>query len=262
MVAAPASFDRLRAELDLWAEAGRRATLWWRDDDAVAVTPDLERLRELSMGAGIPVGLAVIPVLAEPSLGGWLPGWPEAAVLQHGIAHADHARPGERKIELGGTRDPAGILSDLACALRDMSGLAPLPFLVPPWNRVAPDVAWRLPAFGYRVLSAFGPRPSSPPAGLSVVNAHVDLMRSRGRGFLGEEEALAAVAAHLADRRLGTADPAEPTGLLTHHRVHDAACWSFLERFLDFCAGQPSVCWASPRGFIPSGPPAGGPETG
>jgi hypothetical protein len=46
-------------ELDRWEEAGRVAQLWWRDDDAVAPTPALDRL--LDVAAGIPLSLAVIP---------------------------------------------------------------------------------------------------------------------------------------------------------------------------------------------------------
>ena len=38
------SWDRLEREIDAWAAAGREATLWWRDDDAVAATAELERL--------------------------------------------------------------------------------------------------------------------------------------------------------------------------------------------------------------------------
>lgn len=37
-----AMWDRLAAELDRWDAAGRRATFWWRDDDAVAPTPALD----------------------------------------------------------------------------------------------------------------------------------------------------------------------------------------------------------------------------
>jgi hypothetical protein len=248
-----AGFDALRRELDLWAEAGRPATLWWRDDDAVAVTDDLRRLRALSEGAEAPVGLAVIPTLAEPSLGGWLAGWREAAVLQHGISHADHAAPGERKVELGGTRDPADAVGDLVAAFRAMGPPSPLPFLVPPWNRIAPGVVDRLAAAGYRGLSAFGPRPAALRAGLVVVNCHVDLMLSRGRGFLGEDAAVAALCGHLEARRRGAVDPGEPTGILTHHRVHDAECWRFLDGLLDLCARHPAVRWASPRDFLAAG---------
>ena len=57
-------------ELDQWGEAERVATLWWRDDDAVAPTAGLERL--LSIAGGVPVALAVIPSVAEPELAVWL----------------------------------------------------------------------------------------------------------------------------------------------------------------------------------------------
>ena len=42
-------------------------------------------------------------------------------------------------------------------------------------------------------------------------------------------------------RRLGEADAAEPTGLLTHHPAHDAPAWAFLETLLDRLAGHPAV---------------------
>ncbi|MEK9660397.1 MAG: hypothetical protein VW644_01455, partial [Alphaproteobacteria bacterium] len=42
-----APWDALAAELDVWAAAGRTATLWWRDDDADAASPALERLLAL-----------------------------------------------------------------------------------------------------------------------------------------------------------------------------------------------------------------------
>ncbi len=44
----------------------------------------------------------------------------------------------------------------------------------------------------------------------------------RGKGFIGEAAALAAAQRFL--------DAEEPVGWLTHHAVHDAAAWKFLER--------------------------------
>ena len=41
----------LEAELDLWQAAGRTASFWWRDDDAVAATPALSRLLALPESA-------------------------------------------------------------------------------------------------------------------------------------------------------------------------------------------------------------------
>src|SRR5690606_39595463 len=49
----------LEAELDLWAEAGRVASFWWRDDDATDVTPPLERLLRLKDSTRTPLTLAV-----------------------------------------------------------------------------------------------------------------------------------------------------------------------------------------------------------
>src|SRR5271169_1991792 len=81
----------LMAELDCWEEAGKVATLWWRDDDAVAPTARLDRL--LSIASGVPVSLAVIPADAEQELAQWLAHFRRSApkacvvVLQHGWRH-------------------------------------------------------------------------------------------------------------------------------------------------------------------------------
>ena len=64
--------------------------------------------------------------------------------------------------------------------------------------------------------------------GVTQVNTHVDIVDWRGtRGFVGEEAALGAVMSHLG-RQSG-----EPTGVLTHHAVHDAPAWRFLERLFE-----------------------------
>src|SRR5216684_8019215 len=59
VVLAAADWLDLERELDAWRAAGRSATLWWRDDDAVRPTPALDRL--LAIAAGVPLALAVIP---------------------------------------------------------------------------------------------------------------------------------------------------------------------------------------------------------
>jgi hypothetical protein len=58
------------------------------------------------------------------------------------------------------------------------------------------------------------------------VNAHVDIVDWRhGRRFIGEARAL-----ELAMKGLASG---EPVGFLTHHAVHDAAAWTFLERLFN-----------------------------
>jgi hypothetical protein len=118
--------------------------------------------------------------------------------------------------------------------------------LVPPWNRVSSTgLVAALPGAGFCGLSRFGPRKRIDAcAGLVQVNTHVDVIDWRGsRGFVGTQAALAQTLAHLQARRLANADPMEPTGLLTHHAVHDEATWVFIETFFAQTAGHGRAVW-------------------
>ncbi len=241
-----ADLDR---ELDRWRASGAVADFWWRDDDAVEDTPRLRRLGSLAAAAGAPLALSVAPLPARPSLGARLAALPDVQVLQHGYAHRNHAAPGARKIELGGARDlaaAAGELIDGRRRLRALAGDAALPVLAPPWNRIDDRLLPALPALGYRGVSTFRPRAVPAAFPIRQVNAHVDIVDWRGsRGFCGEHAALSALVGHLAARRLGAADRGEPTGILTHHLVHDEAGWAFLEALAARLAGREGVRWLS-----------------
>lgn len=211
-----------------WSEfeaqlAGRRVEFWWRDDDASTVSPALERLIRLSRR--IPVALAVIPEAADAELFRLL--HDRVTVIQHGTDHRNRAAPGEKKTEY-----PAGEPMEAALArvldglgrLRAFAGPRLLPVLAPPWNRVRQDLLKKLPAIGIRGVSMYGARASAAPAPeLAQVNTHVDIVAWHdGRRFIGEAAAFATALRHLSGD--------EPVGWLTHHAVHDAAAWSFLER--------------------------------
>ena len=223
----------LEAELDRWSGAGRQAAFWWRDDDAVAATPALDRL--LALSQGVPLALAVVPGGAEASLASALKGHETVRVVQHGWRHRNHG--GTAKSELGPERPLRLRLDELEEGrdrLKAMFGARVLPLLVPPWNRIGEDLVALLPALGFRALSTYKPRRAALAApGLAAINTHVDLVDWGGsRGFIGESAALALAADHLRARRLGLADAAEPTGILTHHLVQDAATDAFLRRLL------------------------------
>ncbi|WP_158047715.1 polysaccharide deacetylase family protein [Skermanella pratensis] len=249
-------WDSLARELDLWAETGRTATLWWRDDDAVSPSPALDRLRDAATAGGVPVALAVIPAGATPELAEELRGWPGASVLQHGLSHANHETPPAKKAELGSARCPEAVLADLAEGWRLLRPFGPLPVLVPPWNRIAADATSRLPALGYAGLSTFNARPRPCPVpGLVQVNTHVDVIDWRGGGgFAGTEAAIGVLVRHLTARRTGAADPGEATGLLTHHLVHDDPCRRFLDRFLAAASEHPAVGWLDAPALFRSPP--------
>ena len=240
----------LGVELDAWRSEGRIASLWWRDDDAVAPTPTLDRLAGLAGEHCVTVGLAVIPATAHPDLAPWLDSV-RAEVLQHGWSHRSHATRGEKKSEFGHGRDAEASVRDLEQGLgklRELIGHRFKPVLVPPWNRIDAALIPVLARAGFRGLSVYGPRLAAKPAPyLWQTNCHVDVVDWRGgRGFVGCGRALAAVVGHLAARRERSVDPDEPTGLLTHHAVHVESTWTFIARFIEVTRAHPAVRWLAP----------------
>jgi hypothetical protein len=238
----------LAAELDRWDALGRRATLWWRDDDACRNTPALQRLLAIAGGCRVPVAIAVIPAALEHSLTAAIAASHHAIVVQHGYAHRNHAPPGARNWELGAHRDPVQVVAELALGQERLAAAFGAGFvvaMVPPWNRIDGDVVRRLPAAGFLGLSTFGPRASSQAAPRLVqCNTHVDLIAWRkGGGFIGEAAAIERIVGHLQARRVGNVDAAEPTGVLSHHLDFGDDAWRFLEALFAHTQRHRAVDW-------------------
>lgn len=228
----------LRKALDARAKENRPALLWWRDDDAVEPTAELDRLLDLSAASAVPLTLAVIPEGTGAPLAERLAGLGGISVAVHGWSHRNHAPSSEKKQELGVHRPVGVVLDELAKGLAHLRALHParfVPMLVPPWNRIAPGVVEGLPALGFAALSTFGPAKTAP---LQVVNTHVDLMdwhRTRGGRPTGE----------LLDElaRVIDGNALEAIGILSHHLVHDAQCWSFLGTLFALTRSHPGCRW-------------------
>jgi hypothetical protein len=235
----------LERELDLWHAAGRPATLWWRDDDAVRPSPALDRL--LTLADGLPLALAVIPEQATGALAERLAGCAELRVLQHGWRHTNHAPADEKKAELGAHRPELAMLDELVAGRQRLAllfGQRALAVLTPPWNRMSEALVPLLRGAGYGGISMAGPRRAAEPSpGLIQVNTHADLVAWRSGGFVGTAPALGLITAHLAARRAGAADPAEPTGLLTHHLVMDEPGAAFVAELVAFTKRHKAVRW-------------------
>lgn len=246
-----AGWPDLVNELDRWGEAERVATLWWRDDDAAAPSASLDRI--VSIAGKVPVALAVIPAAAEAGLAVWLARAarsllaPRLAVLQHGWRHADHSTGG-KKNEFPAERSREEVASELAVGrerLAALFGSQALGVLVPPWNRFDVGFLPLLSACGLCAISRAAPRRVvSPVRGIIEVNIHVDLVAWAGdRGFIGDGAALSGLVRHLRARRLGGVDEAEPTGILTHHLVHNEATDRFLRCLVAITCAHPAARW-------------------
>ncbi len=210
---------------------------WWRDDDAVADTPRLDRLLGLARRFEAGLALAVIPRGLEPSLTPRLEEEERVFALVHGSSHANHAPPGQKKAEFGRHRAVEVMVQEAEQTLRAARGLLGaklLPVFVPPWNRIAPEFEPLLPRLGYEALSAFRDRRAAHPApGLLQVNTHVDPIDWHGTRSLADPARIVADMADAVERRImGRADWGEPIGFLTHHLVHDEAVWTFCEKLM------------------------------
>ena len=242
-------------ELARWQDGGRTLDFWWRDDDACRAHPAYARLLDLVAGAGVPLGLAVIPEDADAGLVADLP--PSVAVLQHGCDHRNRAPAGGKKSEFPDTESQEAALSRLVDArqkLVALSGGRNLPVLVPPWNRLDEALVARLPGAGFVGLSRFGASATRGTlAALRQVNTHIDIIDWQGsRGFAGDACVLAQATQLLAARRASGATADEPIGWLTHHLVHDAAAWDFLVRLFAMTRGLPGVRWRHPADLFTS----------
>lgn len=231
------AWNALDQELEKWALQGKPATLWWRDDDMQFASPQLDRLVALSQTTRTPLIIAAIPHDIAPELQKLIKPTQHICVVQHGWCHKNHAPVSEKKHELGDHRPLPDIQKELSRGteiLGNLFGETYSSVLVPPWNRIGPQVKLHLADWGYKAVSTFG---NTQPDGRTIhqVNTHVDLINWRGdRRFVGTVPALAAITTHLHNRRTGAIALRETTGILTHHLVHDEALWEFLGELFEF----------------------------
>lgn len=235
---------RFEAALDAARRGGITLSFWWRDDDAVEVTPQLEELLALREGAGVPLALAVIPKFAKPELIGRIRRSGSVAVLQHGWAHDKHSPPGEKASEFGESRPLEDSLADLKAGHERLAPLAGdlfLPVLTPPWNRIGAAAREARHSAGLTGLSVFGRAGNES----NVCNTHFDVIAWKTtRGFIGMKKAWHLLANEV-ERRLETppGETAEPIGILTHHLVHDPQTNAFLKLLLEKLQGRPEIAW-------------------
>ena len=230
----------LDAELAIWRAEGLHLPIWWRDDDAIAPTPALDRLAALAEDLSLPAHIAVIPEHAEPALAAYSKDRPLIRPLVHGWQHISHAPDGAKKAEFGHPRpDAAHELAQALNRMQELFGDDLLPIFVPPWNRLDDGLLPVLADAGYVGVSTYLPRNSRIAApGLVQINTHIDPIFWRGtRSLVPPDILIADITKLLQDRRKGLTDPQEPLGFLTHHLVHDEDIWGFthacLTRLLD-----------------------------
>jgi hypothetical protein len=235
------------ADLDAALEATPGPILfWWRDDDAGRPHPRLRRLLAIADDLATPLALAVVPAWLQPDAADAIGRSRLATVFQHGWEHADHALAGMRKIELGGGADRARLalrLGEGRAILAEAFGPRFLPVMVPPWNRIAPEVEALLPDLGFIAVSGLAGSGRAPHP-LPRLDVHIDLFDWRQHRPLALREA----ARRIADVLAGCAG--RPIGLMTHHLVMDDRASGVLCRLLRHLRRSAKVRFAHPSDLV------------
>jgi hypothetical protein len=239
----------LRAELDCWREAGRIATFWWRDDDAIEPTPQLDML--LDIAGDTPVALAVVPCKVTEALALTVAGRGNVSVLQHGWRH--ESRNSDTSDEYPAGRDVREVANEIRegrMRLSALFGERSLPIFVPPYHRFHDSYLPLLSASGIEAISSKGDAFAEPAiAGLRRINGHVAPIEwTKPATFGPSSNYLGEIVEHLGRRRSGRCDPHEATGVLTHHLHQNAQSWDFMRRLSHL--EHPAIAWVDAASLL------------
>lgn len=241
-------FAEVDTELDLWRALGLRPRFWLRDDDATDTSERLDRLIALIRRFDMPLLLAVIPAEATETLAERLAGEPLVRPCVHGYTHRNHMPEGQKAMELAG-READEVLCELKAGRRRLLELFSgrlSGFLVPPWNRIAPEVAGRVHECGFTALSTSSWRKTGTI--LPELNTQIDIM-DWSRGRIGHR--LEAIAAEVLRRlRQARAHGGAPLGILTHHLVHDETAWETLESLIAYLHTERGLAFSAADGLV------------
>ena len=243
-------WKQLIDELNIWHQQGLQASFWWRDDDAVDHTEQLEQLLELQQRFQLPLSLAVIPAGVKSDLATVLAGRTDIHVLQHGYAHDSHATEGQKNLEMGGSIEMSLLQQQLLQGQARLESLFDDQFikvLVPPWNRIENRVIEMLDTMDFVGVSSMWARKNVfAVKELLQVNTHLDPVAWRdGRGYVGDQQSMDWLVKHLQLRRSRPEVADEPTGILSHHLAQSEKVWQFLDKLFGRLVQHPAVKWVS-----------------
>ncbi len=225
---------RLSEELRKWKALGRVPKIWWRDDDAITHTENLEILFGMAEKFGVNLALSVIPERCNASLVRSIQNSSGICAWQHGWSHADHGG----NSEFGDSR---AISESIRDALMGKSRMDEMfgedgwnPVFVPPWSSISGEFKGVLPSLGFWGASTCSKSISQP--GVKEINVDIDILDWKNWPtvrFVGVRSCLRSLTETMLLRRSKNLLDL-PIGLMTHHTQHDENTWKGLEEFLRF----------------------------
>jgi hypothetical protein len=237
----PRGWRALEEELDAWRYSGRKAVMWWRDDDAVQQTASIDHLFAMGNHFAIPIALAVIPAKVNRSLARVVQGR-DVTIFQHGWDHTNHALPGAYKAELAVGRAAEEVREQLWKGWGKLVSLFAdrlLPVLVPPFNQLDPNLAHIIHA-AYPFVSLHS---DFNDVRITSVNVHCNIMDWGTGDTVPEDTVALQLVTALRLRRYHLVRLSTPIGILTHHLDHTDTAWSLLDSLLTRLRRHDAVCF-------------------
>lgn len=238
------TWNLVEEELAKWEHDRLPARLWLRDDDAVEPTNLLKQLVDMTAQFDVPVTIAVIPKLATEALAACVAKQSHVRVALHGYSHTNYAPPEQKKCELGMHRGKKTVLDELAKGHATLEQIFKKQFtniLVPPWNRIDALLVPELSTLGVTGLSTYGWERFFANANLAQHNTHVDIID--WKGTRGGRPLKTLIEELIINLKISRQHGGAPVGILSHHLVHDAAAWEFLQQLFQFSHHREDIKW-------------------
>ncbi len=188
---------------------------WWRDDDAISQSHQLDLLIALE----IPIKLAVIPDKVEAAFE--LP--THFKVWQHGFSHTNHGT--HKKCEISDEVDQATLIENLKNGQQKLRDFFPNHFentFVPPWNRMDPKIEMQLTFYDH-ISSIYTHIPQN---NISRKDIHVDLVDWHTKTIKPIHEIYAEIET-LIEEGFNT------IGILSHHLIHSNRDFKLLNQLIN-----------------------------
>ena len=238
--------------LNMVAATGHRVRFWLRDDDAVVPSAHLTLFLDQCSAFKIPVCLAVIPKDTDEALVTALSQYDKGLIqiAVHGWSHQNFASRVEKKQELGAHRSIDVVLEELKAALEKVQSLygeQAVSMLVPPWNRISPDVVTALPEIGFKAISTFHDKKSAwkKDQPIPFYDTHLDIIDWKAGGVGRSADDLFESLAGLIRNGASALQNDQMIGILTHHLQHDDKASYFLTRLFDITSNNPGCEWSA-----------------
>ncbi len=239
--------NELEAALAKIETSERTLNVFFRNDDVDADEQTLRQLLSSFESLNAPLDLAVIPGRLTESCVALLEEYDRSqfGLHQHGWQHLNHETTG-RKCEFGVSRSYDEQLDDIARGQRRMNkafGQNWLPVFTPPWNRCTEETYRTLDQLGFEALSIDNGKPPISGYGFREISVTFDLYRWKGEPAMKSPES---VFSELAIQ----VNYLDTIGIMLHHKVMDAAAFSFLEQLLETLSNCPNVRFHTFQGLL------------